>query len=92
MNNKKLPRHRKSGGVHISSAVAIGRHTRKDITLFGTIVSGLMSLTIFSAPSELPDTSWRGQGRDMRKLFSQVGGFFDSVYRDEVAGRNAEKR
>lgn len=53
-----------------------------EMSWFRAFIAALPTLTVFPPPSELPDISWRGQGRDMRKLFLQVGGVFDAVYRE----------
>ena len=62
------------------------------VAILVAAIASARFFTIFPPPSDLPDISWRGQGQDIRRVFRQVGGVFDTVHRAQKLHDHAEKR
>lgn len=94
-NNRAMRRRARRRNKHNNSAQATeGRApvVLRPLTFVAALVRAFSTFTFFpSSRRELPDISWRGQGRAMRQTWRQTAGCFRAAYDDEVSKHNKQR-
>lgn len=98
MSKKRLPRHRRSGGIRSAQNRALRVYVAASVPRKVRLLSwreslgrALATFTLAAPPPpELPDISWYGQGRAMRKTWQQTMDCIREAYEEEVVRHGNE--
>lgn len=99
MSRKRFPRHRKSrrarnaqnGAARDYVAASVPQRVRV-LSWRESFARALSTFTLAPPPPpEMPDLSWYGQGRAMRRTWRQTMGYIRAAYSEETVG-HGEKR